>query len=279
MSSLTLNRRWRRAIDAFLRNERAGGKPETTIQARRYHLEHLARRTDTGPWQMTADELVDYAAAQVWAQDTRRGRRTTLVRFYDWALDEGLVEVNIAERLPKVRMKQAAARPAPDRAYHEALAKAGPRETLMLRLAGEVGMRRGEVARVHSDDLIEDMVGHSLLVHGKGGHERVVPLPASLGVALAEAEPGYLFPGDDDGHLSPRYVGILVRDLLPDGLTMHQLRHRFATRLYASQRDILLVQAMLGHASVGTTQRYVRFDRTIMRAAVQQLADDERASA
>ncbi len=246
--------------------------------ARRYHLEHVARRVSPGPWDLTSDELVDYAAAQVWAQDTRRGRRTTLTRFYQWALDEGHVTVNIAERLPKVRIKQAAARPAPDRAYHEALAKAGPRETLMLRLAGEVGLRRGEVARVHTDDLIDDMVGHSLLVHGKGGHERVVPLPASLGRALAEAEPGYVFPGNENGHLSPRYVGILVRDLLPEGFTMHQLRHRFATRLYASQRDILLVQAMLGHASVGTTQRYVRFDRSLMRDAVQRLADEDRSA-
>ena len=116
----------------------------------------------------------------------------------------------------------------------------------MLRLAAEVGMRRSEVAVAHSRDLMEDLVERSLIVHGKGGRTRIVPIPASLGRALADLEDGYFFPGNDDGHLSPRYVGKLIRDLLPDQWTMHTLRHRFATRLYAHTRDLLGVQGMLG---------------------------------
>ena len=83
---------------------------------------------------------------------------------------------------------------------------------------------------------------------------------------------GYLFPGRDNGHLSPRYVGKMIRDLLPGDWTMHTLRHRFGTRAYALTSDLLLVQEMLGHASPTTTRRYVEYDRARMRAAVEELA-------
>lgn len=150
--------------------------------------------------------------------------------------------------------------------------RASPRERIMLRLAAEVGLRRGEVAVAHTRDIMEDLVGRSLVVHGKGGRTRIVPLPHSLGVALSTIPEGYFFPGQDDGHLSPRYVGKLIRDLLPDQWTMHTLRHRFATRLYAHTRDLLGVQGMLGHATPTTTRRYVQWDTSRMRTAVDELA-------
>ena len=83
---------------------------------------------------------------------------------------------------------------------------------------------------------------------------------------------GYAFPGADDGHLSPRWVGKIVAELLPGTATMHQLRHRFATRAYAVDRDVLTVQQLLGHASPATTQRYVVVPpeagrRTVLAAA------------
>lgn len=267
-----LTQEWHEAIEGFLAHDRAGGKRTTTNAARRQHLQHLARRVTVGPWAVTSDTLMDYLAAQEWATETRRGRRTTLVRFYAWGIYRGYVHLNPADVVPKIRMDYGRARPAPDRAYHEALMAAPPREKLMLRLAAEVGMRRSEVAVVHTDDLMEDLVGWSLRVHGKGGKMRVVPLPTSLGRALATTPRGFLFPGNDAGHLSPRYVGKLIRDLLPGDWTMHTLRHRFGTRAYALTSDLLLVQEMLGHASPSTTRRYVEYDRDRMRSAVEELA-------
>lgn len=267
-----LNGEWSEAIESFLAHERAGGKRSTTNNARRQHLQHLARRVTVGPWRVTSDILLDYLATQDWATETRRGRRITFIRFYEWGVYRGLVAVNPAGVLPKIKMDAGKARPAPDRAYREALIAARPREKLMLRLAAEVGMRRAEVAVVHTRDLMDDMVGHSLVVHGKGGKTRVVPLPRSLGRTLAHYGEGFVFPGNDGGHLSPRYVGKLIRDLLPGDWTMHTLRHRFGTRAYALTSDLLLVQEMLGHASPATTRRYVQYDRDRMRAAVDELA-------
>lgn len=50
---------WRKAIEGYLAHERAGGKRTSTSSARRQHLEHLARRVNVGPWQVTADILSD----------------------------------------------------------------------------------------------------------------------------------------------------------------------------------------------------------------------------
>lgn len=267
-----LNSAWNEAIEGFLSHDRAGGKRTTTNDARRQHLRHLARRLTVGPWQVTTDILLDYLAANEWANETRRGRRTTLQRFYEWGMFRGFVQLNPVDPVPKVRMVTGAARPAPDRAYHEALIAARPRERVMLRLAAEVGMRRAEVAQVHTSDLIADLVDYSLRVHGKGGKIRIVPLPRSLGSIIDSAQPGYLFPGNDNGHLSPRYVGKMIRDLLPGDFTMHTLRHRFATRLYAHTRDVLLVQEALGHANPGTTRRYIPYDSERMRNAIEDIA-------
>jgi integrase len=267
-----LTTEWLTAIEDYLTSERAGGKRTTTNNARRQHLQHLARRVTVGPWAVTADNLYDYCAGQDWARETRRGRRTTFVRFYAWGVYRGKVAANPAADLPKVKVDNGTARPAPDNVYQTALMAAKPREKLMLRLAAEVGMRRAEVAQVHSRDVMDNLVGRSLLVHGKGGRTRILPLPQSLGRTLSQMDPGYLFPGQDDGHLSPRYVGKLLRDLMPDTWTMHTLRHRFGTRAYALTSDLLLVQEMLGHANPGTTRRYVQYDRERMRAAVDTLA-------
>lgn len=86
-----LNHEWTVAIEGFLSFDRAGGKRTTTNSARRQHLQHLARRVTVGPWAVTSDILLDYLAAQEWANETRRGRRTTFDRFYRWALYRGFV--------------------------------------------------------------------------------------------------------------------------------------------------------------------------------------------
>lgn len=271
-----LDQSWVEAIAAYDADQVNGGKPKTTRRTRREHLQHLARRVDVGPWQLTSEQLAEYAAARAWSVETRRGRRNTFVSFYRWGVRAGLVAEVVAEALPKIPVKMARARPAPDRVYREALMRAAPREGLMLRLAAEVGLRRAEVAQVHpSRDMLEDLVGWSLVVHGKGGRERIVPLPGSLARSLLDLPPGFAFPGADDGHLSPRYVGRLLADLLPEGWTMHTLRHRFATRLYALKTDLLMVQESLGHASPTTTRRYVETDRRRMRTAIEELSQSD----
>lgn len=144
----------------------------------------------------------------------------------------------------------------------------------MARLAGEAGLRRAEVAQVHSDDLIRDLHGWSLIVHGKGGKQRVVPLTDELVAVFRQhcTRHGYLFPGQIEGHISPRWVGRMISQLMPPGWSMHKLRHRYATRGYAGTGNLRAVQEALGHASVATTQRYTAVSSSEVRRVSEAAA-------
>ena len=137
-------------------------------------------------------------------------------------------------------------------------------------------MRRAEVACCHRDDLIEDLTGFSLLIHGKGGKERIVPLTDSVAQAIMDfCDHGYLFPGQEDGHLSAMYVGKLISGLMPQSWSMHKLRHRFATKGLRATGNLLAVRDALGHASVATTQIYTKGSRDDVRQVVAGACDED----
>lgn len=268
----SMHSEWIRIIELYLTAQLVLGSPLTTLTTRRQHLEHLARRVTTPPAETTGETLVAYVESQQWARETKRGRRTTLLSFFGWAVEAGHLPSNPALMLPRVKPGSPNPMPAPDRVYREALIKASARERLMLQLAAEMGLRRAEVARVHTSDLFEDLVGWSLVVHGKGDKDRVVPASPRIVTALRAMPAGYVFPGDDDGHLSPRWVGKLVTNLLEGNWTMHKLRHRFATMAYGIDRDAFTVQELLGHASPATTRLYVKVPNEALRRTVLAVA-------
>jgi integrase len=91
----------------------------------------------------------------------------------------------------------------------------------MILLGAYAGLRCMEIARVHS----RDWDGSGLYVTGKGGKTRYVPIiRMDLRRALSSCD-GYLFPGQDGGHLSAGYVSKRLARALPAGWTGHTLRH------------------------------------------------------
>lgn len=267
----TLPGSWGTAIDDWTLAQRSAGFPNTTIATRTQHVRHLGRGIGAGPWEVTGESLTRWTGMQEWKTETRRGRRNTYLSFYRWAVGAGFVDINPAEALAKIKPAAPRPRPAPETAWQAALLRANPRESIMLRLASH-GLRRAEVAQGHSRDIIPDLDGWTLIVHGKGARERYVPLKPELATALRALPPGYFFPGDDGGHLSPRWVGKLITNLLPDHWTMHTLRHRFATNSYALGKDMYAVQELLGHASPVTTRMYVELPRDTLRRTINAVA-------
>lgn len=249
---------------------RVAGRPETTIGLRVYHLRRIMRELEMDPWVVTTEQLVHYLASQSWAPETRRSYRASLRAFYGWAQATGRRLDSPAHLLPSVTVPRGKPRPTPELIYHDAMHRAGARERLMIELAAQCGLRRGEIARVHTGDLVQDLLGHSLRVVGKGGHVRMVPLPPLLAASILGAPAGWLFPSPHSagGHLTEHHVGVLVSRLLPEGWTCHTLRHRCGTVAYAASHDLRAVQELLGHAKPETTALYTKVSPASVRACV-----------
>ena len=264
---------WEPELRAWRRWMIASGTAVASVELRGAHLSTFARAHESAaPYQVCADDVFDYMAGKRWARETRRAHRASLRSFYRWARETGRTEADPTELMPRVKVGEPVVRPATPEEFAAALATASdPRWRLALRMAYELGMRCAEVAQAHSSDVQRVDSGVWLTVHGKGGKRRRVPVPPNLAAAIDRQEPGYLFPGQDGGHLSPRYLGKRISATLPKGVTMHALRHAFATRAYNVNRDVFTVQQLLGHASAGTTQRYVQVTDARMRELVESV--------
>lgn len=267
---------WEAAIGGWLNWLRLQGYKETTLRTRRGQVRTIARQSRTHhPSQLDLAMLVRLCGRPGISKDHRHGQRAALVSFYNWCVDNDVTTDSPARHLPKVKSSPPQPRPTPDQVWALLLANAKPRECLMALLAAEAGLRRAEVAGLHLDDLVRDATGWGLIIRGKGGKQRVVPINARLAGQIRDyCGGGYLFPGQVDGHLSPDCVGRLVSRLMPPGWSMHKLRHRYATRGFNGTRNLLALREALGHSSVATTQRYTAVTLLDVRAISEAACTD-----
>lgn len=258
---------WRKSIEGWTDTLKAAGLSAQTIKSRRYKMVHLAALLmPSGPKDVTTEQIVQAFARQQWKPETRKAYRNTISSFFRWLHKSGRRSDDPSLDVPRVKKPHAHPRPCPDRYIAAAMEKATSSEKLMVRLGAECGLRRGEIARVHSDDVVADSTGRSLIVRGKGDKQRIVPLPDDLAGIIMDAR-GYLFPGRFGGHVEESYIGDHISRLLPDGYAAHTLRHRFATTAYAATHDLFVVAELLGHESVETTEHYVAMPDGRLREA------------
>ena len=258
---------WRKSIEGWTDTLKAAGLSAQTIKSRRYKMVHLAALLmPSGPEDVTTEQIVQAFARQQWKPETRKAYRNTISSLFRWLHKSGRRADDPSLDVPRVKKPHAHPRPCPDRYIAAAMEMATPSEKLMVRLGAECGLRRGEIARVHSDDVVADSAGHSLIVRGKGDKQRIVPLPDDLAGIIMDAR-GYLFPGRFGGHVEESYIGDHISRLLPDGYAAHTLRHRFATTAYAATHDLFVVAELLGHESVETTEHYVAMPDVRLREA------------
>lgn len=264
---------WTPTISAYGTALRARGLSPHTQTLYRHYLNHAGDRIGGDPWQVGVAQLEQLIGAPDWGPSAKKSLRTALAGFYRWGLVRGHIETNPVDGIPVPKVPQGRPRPTPERLIVEALAGADRRERLMIELGALAGLRAGEIAQVHRDDLLD---GDVLMVHGKGGKTRRVPLVnASLVLAIRTAGgEGWLFPNvQRGGHLTANHVSKLLSRRLPGVWTGHTLRHRFGTRAYAATRDLLAVSELLGHASPDTTRIYVQMPEDHLRAAVAAAAN------
>ncbi|MGI5952030.1 MAG: tyrosine-type recombinase/integrase [Brooklawnia sp.] len=266
---------WAASVNEWARWMQAGSLSRHTIRHRVKVVTQLANELPVGsPWDVTTPDLAEWMAGHVWARESARAARSAVRAFYGWAVKAGYLVDSPAVDLPRVKATTPCPRAVPETVYREALAGATGDDVLMLRLAGDLGLRLSEIAGLHSRDLVNEGVGWSLYVRGKGDKTRRLPIPDTLARELREREPGWVFPSPvkQGRPVSPDYVSRRVTRHLPAGYTTHKLRHRFATQVYAVSQDLLATQQLLGHQSPTTTQRYVQLPDTTSRALVEAVA-------
>lgn len=233
------------------------------------------------------EEYLVHCDAQGLAKSTRARRLSAVKQLYRFAFEEGLRTDNPAlqisgpgqdKRLPKVlsieevdQLLDAArslGRNETDRI----------RNTCLMELLYATGMRVSELVGLPVMAARGDP--RLLLILGKGGKERMVPLSPDARDALAawialrdaaeEAKLAlkkpasrFLFPSrGKDGHLTRHRFYLLIKEIAvaggvdPSKVTPHTLRHAFATHLLAGGADLRAIQTMLGHADVATTEIY-----------------------
>ncbi len=134
------------------------------------------------------------------------------------------------------------------------------------------GLRISEALNLRKVDLLSS---DSLVLKGKGGKQRMVPILPIIQkrvkdyVDLCEHKieaKGVLFLGAKGGAYDGRVFRKLLSDLrralnLSETITPHAFRHSFATHLLESGGDLRMIQDLLGHSSLSTTQRYIKVDR------------------
>lgn len=264
----------RLAVDLFLVWLASAGLGRDTLRVRRRHLVDLASTVPDVERASTAD-LAEWLASHPWGHSARQQARATLRLFYAWLVDEGRLASSPATRLPRVRHPRPKSRPTPLPVIAAALLRAAPREQRMILVARYAGLRRSEVAQLHSGHLttMPDGATRAIHVRGKGEHERLVPMHPTIADVVEGAE-GYLFASDRHpaGHLDPDTVGRYVSALLGPGWSMHTLRHRAANDWLAVTNDLVAVQELLGHASLTTTRIYLDPRQDVMTQAVMGVA-------
>lgn len=270
MNYLEFPNGWAGPVSDFEKYLLASGRSPKTLRVRRSWLKTFARWLGAGPFQLDSMAVIEWSSRQDWSQATRRSAHQSIKLFYVWAWERGLIEE--VPIIPSVKKAPPNPHPASDGALDACLLSGDWRVRLAARLSAELGLRRAEVACINSDrDLIETAEGTSLIVHGKGGKCRIVPIPAALTVIL-KGFSGFIFPGQDDGHISPAWLGRLVSREMPSGVTMHALRHRFTTRAYRQTRDLVALQRVLGHSSPETTLVYLQLADDSLRRVVEAAA-------
>lgn len=156
------------------------------------------------------------------------------------------------------------------------------RNKLIIKIIIFTGIRVSEALNLKRKDIAEDGELYVIRIRGKGNKYRVVMIKRRLIEAHLDAiainyinKEGYLFINKKGTRLTQAYVSRIVEQILfkagirKEKNGAHMLRHTFATMLYKKQKDLVLVQEALGHASLNTSRIYTHFDSEKLKLAAQ----------
>jgi integrase/recombinase XerC len=238
----------------------------------------------------TLRRYLAYLATRGTARRTIARRASALRRYFRWARRIGLVHDDPSAglsapkgeaRLPRVLRPDELRRLIPDESppggEGDVNTAVSRRDTALLELLYGSGLRIAEATALDVDEI--DLGRERVTVWGKGGKQRTVPLSEPAVDALArwlgegrstlttEASPAAaVFLNRRGRRLTPRDARRIVDRRAASPTHPHALRHTFATHLLDGGADLRVVQELLGHADVGTTQRYTHVSKERLRS-------------
>jgi integrase/recombinase XerD len=268
-------------VDRFLDMMAAeAGASRHTLSAYRSDLERSSESLGGPLGDAHADAIAKLGGQwRELAPATVARRAAALRRFFGFLVDEGLRKDDPSSALPRPRFE----RPLPrildteevERMFEQAEDRASSdqpnalRNLALLELLYGSGLRASELVTLPRGALRKGQP--FLILSGKGGKERLVPISTRAETAVErwiELVPGssaWLFPGGK-AHLSRVRLFQIVRQMAadagipPDRISPHVLRHAFATHLLSGGADLRVLQSLLGHADIATTQIYTHVD-------------------
>lgn len=275
------------ALLDFALEQRSRGLAETTIRNRDSILRTTAARIGRPLLNLTVRDLRGYLGRDDVSAGTRNVERGALVAFYRFATDEGIVTNNPTERLGRSRAVRNQPRPFSAQQVEAMLAGGAYRRTRAMILLGYYqGFRVASIARVHGRDI--DLNEQTITTIGKGSKARVLPLHPII-AHLAESMPrdSWWFPAraGETGHISPGGVTNLITKakrragIIDPKLTPHSLRHAFATSLFEGGVDMRVIQELMMHESLSTTQIYTGVSEKLKRSGIESLQGLQGANA
>ncbi|TFC30129.1 hypothetical protein E3O55_08585 [Cryobacterium sp. MDB1-18-2] len=282
---------WDQSLEAFATHQRAANLTSKTIANREECLRQFARRSDQEPHTVTLDHLEaylgrdNYRTGRPLAAGTKMTERSYFQTFFAWLHTTGRRDDDPAAALHRIKRPRRKPRPFRQAQVDHILDGGSYRRTRdIMIIAALSGLRIGEIVKIRGED-IDWEVGELFTIR-KGGVEHVIALhPVLQELATRYPRRGWWFPSPTKNRQFPTGGGhILMKSAsdrvsyairqagLPAGrLTGHSFRHFYATELLNQGVNIRVVQEMLGHASLATTQLYTEVTTAQMHQSVALL--------
>ena len=267
-------------IALHVRNMRLHNATPTTIRHRLDNLQRIETKLGKPLIEATSDDLIEWQANLKISPSSIATYTAHVRSFFRWALLAGAIATDPTIQLVSPRLKRRLPRPIPEQDLSAALITSQYDRQLFCAflLAGYCGLRCGEITRITRSDIREDEsnIGAYLVVHGKGGHERIIRIAPDIyaEIRLLMNRTGFLFLSKNGQPYTPnRLTQITSAHLKAIGLpyTLHTLRHRFATRLADLGADVRDVQVALGHQHLSTTTLYLASNTRRSKSSVDKL--------
>ncbi len=280
-------------IAEFVAYQRGKGLADRTIDNRLSIITRLARTSTLR--ETTVFELRRILGMPGIKASSRRTYRGALIAFFSFLHEDGIRDDDPSAKLPRIKVPKGEPRPlSPDQVDRMLASGAYKRTRAMILLGYYQGFRAAMIARVDGDDVTlpldergevardEDgqILGGTIRTIGKGSKERVLPLhPMIAELALSMPRHGLWFAARD-GSARPirsQSVSALITKAMRRAgiadptLSPHSLRHGFGTDLVEAGVDIRVVQELMMHDSLATTQIYTRVSEQRKRAAIVAL--------